>query len=279
MSSKAENATITFVIFTYNEAQRIERVVRNLRASGPVLVVDNHSTDDTVARAEALGARILLHRNPGWVEDEGTALVVKTAVETPWIYWGYADEMLSQETLDHILSVARAGDFDIISIARDNYFYGTYCHQAFAGGRLPRLFKKQSIDFSNNIIHRFGKIMVPDTRVYYADRQRFFVHHFISNTAQAYLRSYDRYTAVESQHGDPPHPLQLILRSLKTFIGNYFFRGGYKAGREGFYFSMQMIYFDWLLAMKRFERQNGYSAEEIERINNIHRDFILTNQR
>lgn len=276
--TRAADAPVTFVIFTYNEAMRIERVIRNLRHAGPILVVDNHSTDDTVARAQALGARILMHRNPGWVEDEGTAAVVKAAVNTPWIYWGYADEMLSQETLDHLIEVVRADRHDIVSIARDNYYYGRYCHQAFAGGRLPRLFRKNAIDFTDNTIHRFGCITVPEDRIHYADRRRFFVHHFISNTAQTYLRSYDRYTDVEAMHDDPPHPLILIARSIRTFIGNYILRGGYRAGREGFYFSVQMIYFDWLLAMKRFERKNGYDFSSIEHLNNINRDNILAGQ-
>lgn len=275
---EAADAPVTFVVFTYNEADRIERVVRNLRNSGPVLVVDNHSTDDTTLRATALGARILLHRNPGWVEDEGTVAVVKAAIETPWIYWGYADEMLSQATLDHVMGVVYAGRHDIVSIARDNYYYGRYCHQAFAGGRLPRLFRKDAIDFAGNTIHRFGRITVPEERIHYADRRRYIVHHFISNTAQTYLRSYDRYTDVEATHDDPPHPLALIARSMKTFLGNYLLRGGYKAGREGFYFSAQMIYFDWLLAMKRFERQQGYNVAGIERRNNVRRDAILADQ-
>ena len=276
--TQAADAPITFVIFTYNEAARIERVVRNLRDSGPVLVIDNHSTDNTALLAEALGARILHHQNPGWVEDEATTAVVKAAVCTPWIYWGYADEMLSRDTLDHILGIVRANRHDIISIARDNYYYGRYCHQAFAGGRLPRVFKKDAIDFTDNVIHRFGRVTVPDERIHYADRRRYIVHHFISNTAQTYLRSYDRYTDVEAGDQAPPHPARLIIRSLRTFLGNYVLRGGYKAGQEGFYFSVQMIYFDWLLAMKRFEHQNGYDNFNIERINNINRDIILNEQ-
>lgn len=276
--SDAADTPITFVIFTYNEAARIERVIRNLQTSGPVLIVDNHSTDDTVVLAEQLGARTLLHRNPGWVEDEGTAALVKAAVTSPWIYWGYADEMMSRETLDHVVSIVHTDRYDVICIARDNYYYGKHCHYAFSGGWLPRLFKKNAIDFSGNNIHHFGRIIVPKDHIYHVDRKHYFVHHFISNTAQTYLRSYDRYTDVEALHDPPPHPVRMICRSLGTFLWNYLFRGGYRAGREGFYFSLQMIYFDWLLAMKRFERLHGYDVTGIERINNVARDAILADQ-
>lgn len=279
MTEPAIGGAITFVVFTFNEAARIERVVRNLRGSGEVLVVDNHSTDETATLAEALGARVLRHRNPGWVEDEQTADVVKSAVRTPWIYWGYADEMLSQHTLDHILAVVRADRHDVISIARENYYYGRHCHHAFSGGPLPRIFRKDAIDFTGNTIHRFGKVTAPDDRIFHVDRKRHTVHHFISNTAQTYLRSYDRYTDVEAQHDDAPHPASLLVRSLLMLLKHYYFRSGYKAGREGFYLGLQMVYFDWLLAMKRFERQKQYDVSQIERLNNFERDRILIEQR
>lgn len=79
---------ITFVLFMFNEEARIERAVRNFLPYGRVLVVDNHSTDRTVEIAKSLGADVLLHKNQGWVEDEHTTSVVKSVVQTPWLYWG-----------------------------------------------------------------------------------------------------------------------------------------------------------------------------------------------
>jgi glycosyltransferase involved in cell wall biosynthesis len=50
---------ILAVIPAHDEAGRIERVVGGARQHLPVLVVDDGSTDDTAARAEAAGARVL----------------------------------------------------------------------------------------------------------------------------------------------------------------------------------------------------------------------------
>lgn len=267
---------LTFVIFTYNEAARIERVLLNLRGTARVLIVDNHSEDDTRERATALGADILLHRNKGWVEDEVTTAIVKNHVQTPWLYWGYADEFLEPETLDLIASVIEADQHDIIGLARDNYYYGAYTHQAYAGGWLPRVFKKQAIDFTGNIIHRFGTITVPKEHIYMADRKKYFVHHMISNTAATFFRSYDHYTNVEAADAVKPlPPLKLLLRSLKTFAAAYILRGGYKAGAAGLYFCLEMLYFDWLLEMKRYERHHGLDFHGIEDRNNRARNRIL----
>lgn len=55
-------AGIIAVIPAHDEAPRIVRVVEAAKASLPVLVVDDGSTDDTAAAAERAGARVLRQR-------------------------------------------------------------------------------------------------------------------------------------------------------------------------------------------------------------------------
>jgi glycosyltransferase involved in cell wall biosynthesis len=52
--------TILALIPGYQEGPRIESVVRGARAFLPVLVVDDGSSDDTAAQAEAAGATVLI---------------------------------------------------------------------------------------------------------------------------------------------------------------------------------------------------------------------------
>lgn len=54
-----ENTRVLVVIPAYNEAVRVASVVTGARIHRPVLVVDDGSTDDTAARAEAAGASVL----------------------------------------------------------------------------------------------------------------------------------------------------------------------------------------------------------------------------
>ena len=55
------STNIRIVIPAYNEAAAIARVVEGALAHGPVIVVDDGSTDDTAARAEAAGAETIRH--------------------------------------------------------------------------------------------------------------------------------------------------------------------------------------------------------------------------
>ena len=265
---------ITFVLFTYNEEARVERAIRNFRPFGRVLVVDNLSTDRTRDLAVAAGAEVLEHRNPGWVEDEHTVAVVKAALRTPWVYWGYADEIVDRPTMDAMLEVIEAGGHSIVNIARKNYYYGAFTGSAYVN-TLNRAFRKDAIDFTGNTIHRFGKETVPASAIKVLDPDRYYVHHFISNTAKAYVRTLDGYTDIEAERARFKAPWKMLLSIAKTYFVNYFLRGGRKAGRPGFYLAAAMAYYQLLLEMKIYEREQGLTTLTIEDRNNAQRDALL----
>ena len=265
---------ITFVLFMFNEEARIERAVRNFLPYGHVLIVDNHSTDRTVEIARALGAEVLLHKNPGWVEDEHTTSVVKAAVRTPWMYWGFSDEIVDRHTMDAMLAAVEGGRCSIVNIARKNYYYGEFCHDAYRNTQ-HRAFKKDAIDFRGNVIHGFGKATVPESDIVYLDPETCFVHHFISNTAKSYMASLDRYTDIEAAHTPSMTPLKMLLRMARGFLGHYFVKGGRRAGRAGLYLGMQMAFYQLLLSMKAYEREHQLDTRSIEARNNVARDRLL----
>ena len=265
---------ITFVVFTFNEEGRVERAVRNFRPYGKVLIVDNHSTDKTVELACRLGADVLRHKNRGWVEDDVTVARVKEAVSTPWLYWGFSDEILDQQTMMAMLEIIEAGQHSIVNIARKNYYYGEFCHEAYCNTQ-NRAFLKDAINFAGNRIHHFGTPTVDDSAIATLDPKRHFVHHFISNTAKSYLRSLDAYSDIEAIDSLTPSPCGTALRVLRGFFGHYVLRGGRRAGRAGFYLGLQMVYYSVLLAMKAYERDQDLTTTTIERHNNVVRDRLL----
>ena len=87
--------TLTAVILTFNEARHIERALRSVAPIAErLLVVDSGSTDDTAARARALGATVLTHpfvnqaRQFNWALDQLPA-------DTGWVLRLDADEIVS----------------------------------------------------------------------------------------------------------------------------------------------------------------------------------------
>jgi glycosyltransferase involved in cell wall biosynthesis len=264
---------ITFVLFTFNEEKRIERAILNFIPFGHILVVDNESTDATREIAQRHGCEILVNKNPGWVEDEITVSRVKAAVTTEWIYWAFADEMVEADTVEAIFSAIESGRYDIVNVARKNYYYGQFCYDLFAD-RMNRVFKKDTIDFTGNKIHCFGQV-VPGSRICTIPGNHF-VHHFISNTAKAYLHVMDRYTDTESmEERVAPSLTRLLLSGCKTFLLNVFVRRGYRGGMPAYFLVANMIYYRWLSGMKLYERKQGLDRTVIESKNDSVRDRIL----
>jgi len=264
---------ITFVLFTFNEEKRIERAILNFLPFGKILVVDNESTDATRQIAQHHGCDVLINKNQGWVEDEVTTARVQQAVTTDWLYWGFADEMVEFDTIQAILAAVESDKFDIVNIARKNYYYGQFCYDLFAD-RMNRIFKKDAIDFTGNTIHNFGKV-APGARVHQLPLN-YFVHHFISNTAKSYLHVMDRYTDTESaEKRTVPGILRLFLSSFKTIVLNLILRRGYKAGMPAYCLVVNMVYYRWLSSMKLYERDENLDRMMIEQKNDVFRQRIL----
>jgi glycosyltransferase involved in cell wall biosynthesis len=269
---------LTFVVFTFNEEKRIERVIKNFMKFGSILIVDNESTDSTLDIAKEYNCEVLVNKNMGWVEDEVTTSRVKKVVKTEWIYWAFADEMIDFSTVEAIYSAINTGKYDVINISRKNYYYGHFCFDAFAD-RMNRIFKKEAIDFTGNKIHGFGTVTVEKEKILYLPDSHF-VHHFISNTAESYLNVINRYTSIDADSDKKFRGVsRMMLGAAKIFLVNIIIRGGYKSMPSAFFLVLNMIYYSWVANMKAYEKMNNLGRSEIEEKNNRYRDSILNTLR
>lgn len=83
---------ITAYVRTMNEASRIEAVVRRAKEScSEVLVVDSGSTDNTVALAEAAGARVIVQP---WLGNGRQKRVAEAEAAHDWLLDLDADELI-----------------------------------------------------------------------------------------------------------------------------------------------------------------------------------------
>lgn len=269
---------LTFVIFTFNEEKRIERVIKNFQKYGEVLLADNKSTDNTIEIARRYGCKVFTREKEyEYVENQELVDLLYDQISTEWLYFGFADEMLDQKTLIEIQKIIATNRYEVISIDRKNYFYGQFCHDAF-NARTNKIFKKHAIDFTDNPIHGFGKCIVPSEKVYYLEGA-FFVHHFISNTAASYLNVINRYTETEMRFGYTEkkglwYPLALVGY---YFLKQYILKKGYKAGFAGLSLTLLMIFYAFVKNMKVYEKNHDLSTATIEEANDKHRDLILEN--
>jgi glycosyltransferase involved in cell wall biosynthesis len=267
---------ITFVVFTYNEEARIERVIRNFQNFGSILIADNKSTDRTVEIASKYGCDILIREeNYDFVENQHLVNLIYEKVCSEWIYWSFADEMLNIDTLINLTEVIKSDKFDIINMDRKNYNNGKFCYNMFHG-YTHKVFRKHSIDFSTNTIHGMGVPTVKEDRICTLP-DKYFIHHFSSYTASSYLNTINKYTDVEIK-GDVKFNgslSKILWQFSKRLLKNYFFDGGYKAGFTGMESVLLLLCYEWVKNIKLYEQEQKLDRSTIESKNNEIRDSIL----
>jgi glycosyltransferase involved in cell wall biosynthesis len=113
----ADSSTVSVVIPACNEAVAVGAVVsqlRDLAAWHEIIVVDDGSSDETAANAEAAGARVLRHPY-----NKGNGAAVKTGIrEASGEYILILDGDGQHQPADALRLVNRLGDYDLVVGAR-----------------------------------------------------------------------------------------------------------------------------------------------------------------
>jgi glycosyltransferase involved in cell wall biosynthesis len=113
----ADLSSVSVVIPACNEASAIADVVRGLATAGAwheILVVDDGSTDETAARAEAAGARVLRHPY-----NKGNGAAVKTGIRAATgEFVLIMDGDGQHQPADAARLAARLGEYDLVVGAR-----------------------------------------------------------------------------------------------------------------------------------------------------------------
>ena len=101
-------ATVT--VLTYNSAKTLETCLSSVAAFDDLLVLDGGSTDETVAIAQRLGARVIPQADqPGPIRDF-TAVRERSFAEAQydWILWMDSDEWADARLIEAIARAARS---------------------------------------------------------------------------------------------------------------------------------------------------------------------------
>lgn len=259
---------ITFLIFTYNEARRIEFVLRALTPYGRVVIMDNHSTDDTEAIARRYGAEVHQHDHPGWVEEESVARNALSKVQTRWVYWGYADEIPTRALLERFVDVVREDRYKWVNVFRKNLHYG-FPKLNYFPAIGPRLFRKDHVDFGGTTIHSFGKFTGrPEEILTLPMVDELAVNHCSTYNVKKFELAHSGYSDLEARlrydSGRRFSGGMLLVRPAYFFCRIFFLEGGWRSGWGGLIMAMQYAIFFFNVYAKLWEIQHGVTLESIE---------------
>lgn len=223
---------LSVCLITRNEAHHVQRCLQSVAFADEWLVLDSGSQDNTVALAQAMGARVTVRTDwPGFGPQKNR---VVDMARGDWVFSIDADEWVSDELAQAIRSVLAADErpYAAYWIRRRSRFCGRLIRFGDWGGdRVLRLFVRGQARFSDDVVHE--RVLAPGP---HGSLQGFLWHDSVESLADARekmvryaLAGASRLRARERGAG----PRAAALRGGWTFFRGYVLRGGFLDGREG----------------------------------------------
>lgn len=221
------------VVVARNEADRIGRCLRSLaQVCSEVVVVDSGSTDDTVAVARALGARVEHRDWDGFANQKNAAI---SRARQPWVVLLDADEWLEPQAIERLRDLFASGrveSADVWRLLRRTHFLGHRMRAgSFACEPVERLFRAQ-YRHAPREVHEFL-----DVRGARVARTEIWMEHDTARNEEEYwlkLEGYARLWANEQRaRGRSAWRGRGALAAAAYFLKNLILRGGLVDGRGG----------------------------------------------
>lgn len=223
------------VVITKDEGDRIARCIASLiPVCREVIVLDSGSSDDTVALARKLGARV---EHQDWLGFAAQKNAATAKASQPWVLLLDADEWLEPPAQDAVreLFSMDVESADVWRLQRRTHFLGRAMRAgSFAREPVERLFRAH-LRHAIRPVHEF--LDIEGQRV---ARSAIVLEHDTARSADEYwnkLQGYARLWATEqSRRGRTAWPGRGLLAALAYAAKNLLLRGGIIDGARGWQF-------------------------------------------
>jgi len=280
---------LTIIVLTYNEENRIKKVLDSIRCvTTNIFVVDSFSTDDTVNILKEYNVNYTQHPFEDYSKQRNWAQT-NDPYDSAWVMHLDADEPITSE-LENWLNndfLSMRNNFDGFLFSRRVYFLGRWIKN---GGQYPtfhlRLYKKmlgkcEEKAYDQHFIVEGGNVKVI---------KGMDIYNTVADSIDDLILSHNKWATLEAQEifdsgkdkgdvqenlfGNPierrrwmkVHVFQkspLFIRSFVYFSYRYFIRLGFLDGKEGLiFFVFQTFWFTFLVDAKVFELQKQNSPLE-----------------
>jgi len=247
------HSAISVLLPTYNCATVVRATLESVKWADEILVVDSHSTDETLEVCQQYEARILQHEYVNSARQKNWAV---TQCEHEWVLQIDSDETLGpglQEEIKNAIASA-SPDVHLFRIPRKNHMLGRWLRY---GGNFPdyqtRLFRRNQGRWNEREVHAHlvvtGKVQT---------LQHCILHNNMPHISKE-LRNLDRYTRYEADElrkqsrGFRWH--HLVIRPWAVFLHRYFWLQGFRDGWRGFIYAVHMAMYVFTSRAKLWEME------------------------
>ena len=248
---------LTVTVITYNEGPHVVEALQSVSWADEIIVVDSHSTDDTVARARPHATRVEVREWAGYGTQKNHAAALAS---NDWILSIDADERVTPALAEEIKALLRAGPAAAgYEISRVSYYLGQWIRSTdWYPDYHVRLFDRRVARWSGHTVHE--KIDCPGR----VERLRGELQHYPYRNVSEHLAKIDRYTTQVAEQwsaeGRRSAAWQVVVYPRLAFLRNFILRGGFRDGHTGLVVSMLNSYYVFLKYAKLFEMQRTGKA-------------------
>lgn len=224
-------------ILTKNEARLIEACVRSALFADEVIVLDSGSTDNTVALAQALGAKVSVSEDwQGFAVQRNRLLSLATG---EYIFFLDADEVITPQLRQEIESIILRQDNAVWSVRWTVVAYGHTLHHFKSDASMERLFPRALIDHYKGVVHE--EAMLTQENV----QRRTLDHRLLHHSRQSIRASLEKLTqyamlgaAKRHAKGKKGGILRGFTSAIASFLRTYIFQRAFLDGGPGFLYCL-----------------------------------------
>ena len=244
---------LSVTVVAKNEAADLGAALASVAWADEIVVVDSHSTDDTVAIARQFTERVVVHDWLGHIEQKNYAA---SLASHDWILSIDADERVTPELAAEIgAALALEPPHAAFRIPRVTWHLGRWVRSTdWYPDFQDRLYDRRRARWPGRYVPESLQADGSPGRLHGE------IQHYAYRDIADHLETIDRYTtyAARQMHEDGRRAglLQLAGHPPLAFLRNYIARGGISDGVPGFIISTMNAYYVFLKFAKLWELQN-----------------------
>lgn len=249
---------LSVTIITKDEESDIAAAIESVAWADEIVVVDSHSTDQTVDIARTAKARVvvIVRDWPGYIEQKNYAA---EQAAHDWIFSLDADERVTPALAREIQQVLKAPSHAAYTVPRLTWHLGIWVRGTdWYPDFQTRLYNRKTARWTGHYVHE-GVAVAGTLGRLTGDLQ-----HFAYRDIADHLETIDRYTTAAARQmyeaGRRASLSDLAFRGPLAFLRNYVAKGGVTLGRVGLIVSTMNAYYVFLKFAKLWQLQVSPAA-------------------
>jgi glycosyltransferase involved in cell wall biosynthesis len=244
---------LSATVVAKNEAADLGAALASLAWADEIVVVDSHSTDDTLAIARQYTDRVVVHDWLGHIEQKNYAA---SLASHDWILSVDADERVTPALAAEIKTLLAGDPRDTaFRVPRVTFHLGRWIRTTdWFPDYQHRLYDRRAARWTGRYVHE--SLTVSGS----VGLLRGELQHYAYRDIADHLETIDRYTTYAARQMDEDGRragvLQLAGHPPLAFLRNYLARGGIRDGIPGFIISSMNAYYVFLKFAKLWELQH-----------------------